>query len=161
MATITELQAIIQPAVEAVGLELWGVEYLAQGKHSVLRVFIDQPGPSAGINLDDCERASQQISALLDVEDPIAGEYTLEVSSPGIDRPLFYIEQYQRYLGQEVAVRLHTALNGKRKWQGTLQAVRDNTIQFKVDEEIIDIALDDIAKANLVADIHIGEKNDK
>ena len=82
---------IVQPTVEALGLKLWGVEHIQNGRYSVLRIFIDNEDT---VNLTDCERASRQISAVLDVEDPISGEYTLEVSSPGLERPLFKLDQF-------------------------------------------------------------------
>jgi len=90
---VEALQAMLAPAVAAVGFELWGVEFFQQGRHSVLRLFIDGP---EGVGVDDCARVSHQASGVLDVEDPIAGEYTLEVSSPGWDRPLFTLAHYAR-----------------------------------------------------------------
>jgi len=95
---------LIRPTVEALDVDLWGVEHLIQGKYSVVRVFIDKA--DVGISIEDCERVSRQISGILDVEDPIAGEYSLEVSSPGMDRPLFNIEQFEQYIGSEAMVRL-------------------------------------------------------
>ena len=93
---VSVLTELIEPVIKAMGYHLWGIEYLGQGKHSVLRVYLDKAG---GVNIEDCALASRQISSLLDVEDPIKSEYTLEVSSPGLDRMLFSLEQFQEYAG--------------------------------------------------------------
>jgi ribosome maturation factor RimP len=97
------LHNLIEPVVESLGCELWGLEYLTQGRYTTLRIFIDGPN---GVSLDDCEKVSRQVSAVMDVEDPIDGEYTLEVSSPGMDRPLYTAAHYARYLGETVNLRL-------------------------------------------------------
>jgi len=86
-----QIQALLEPTVEALGYELWGLEYLSQGRHSTLRLYIES---EQGISIDDCAAVSEQVSSVLDVEDPITGEYTLEVSSPGMDRLLFKPDQY-------------------------------------------------------------------
>ena len=109
---ITEL---IGTTVQALGLELWGVELLQQGRYSLLRVYIER---EEGVTIEDCEKVSRQVSALLDVEDPIAGEYTLEVSSPGVDRPLYRVEQYAKYVGSELNLKLRRAVSGRRKFKG-------------------------------------------
>jgi len=104
MAKITEkITNLIDPVVKDMGYELVGVEYVASGKHSILRIFIDT---EHGIGIEDCEKVSHQLSAVFDVEDPIAGQYNLEVSSPGIERPLFHIGHYQRFLGNDISLRL-------------------------------------------------------
>jgi ribosome maturation factor RimP len=142
-----QLQAIIAPAIEALGFELLGIEYLAQGRHSLLRLYIDS---ESGIDVDDCATVSHQVSAVLDVEDPIHGEYTLEVSSPGLDRPLFSLEHYQRFLGEMVKLRLHMAVEGRRKFTGLLKAAEGDEICVEVDGEEYHIPIDNIEKANLV-----------
>jgi ribosome maturation factor RimP len=142
-----QLQAIIEPAVTALGYELVGVEYISQGKHSVLRVYIDQ---EEGITVDDCAAVSHQVSAVLDVEDPIKGVYTLEVSSPGLDRPLFTEAHYERYLGNMAEIRLRSPVDGRRKFKGRLQAVRDGQVEIEVDGERHTLALDNVEKAHLV-----------
>lgn len=146
MDRLTELVA---SAVEPLGYELLGVEYLAQGRHSVLRIYIDSP---AGINLDDCERASRQVSAVLDVDDPIKGQYTLEMSSPGLDRPLFTAEHFTQFIGHEVKLRLHSPLEGQRRFKALIKGVEDDVIHLtssETDEEW-QISLDNIEKANLL-----------
>ena len=146
MDRLTELVA---SAVEPLGYELLGVEYLAQGRHSVLRIYIDSP---AGINLDDCERASRQVSAVLDVDDPIKGQYTLEMSSPGLDRPLFTAEHFTQFIGHEVKLRLHSPLEGQRRFKALIKGVEDDVIHLTSSEtgEEWQISLDNIEKANLL-----------
>ena len=104
-----QMEAMLAPTVEALGFELWGLEYLSQGRHSLLRVYIEH---DKGISVDDCAAVSEQVSAVLDVEDPITGEYTLEVSSPGMDRLLFKLEQFTAYIGEEIDIRLRSAFEG-------------------------------------------------
>ena len=149
----TDIQQLLKPVVTESGYELWGCEYLAQGKHSLLRVYIDKEG---GIGIGDCELVSRQISALLDVEDPIQSNYSLEVSSPGIPRPLFYKEHYQRYLGYTVALKLYKTLNGSRKINGIIQSVHDGSITLTVDGVEHELQFSQIVKANL-----IGEANNE
>jgi ribosome maturation factor RimP len=142
-----QLQAIIEPAVTALGYELVGIEHLQQGKHSVLRVYIDHEN---GISVDDCADVSYQVSAVLDVEEPITGLYTLEVSSPGLDRPLFSEAHYQRYVGNLAEIRLRSPLEGRRRFKGRLKTVQDGLVVIEVDGVEYSITLDNIEKANLV-----------
>ena len=144
----TRIVELIQPTVEALGVELWGVEYLIQGKYSVLRVYIDRP--DEGVTIDDCERVSRQISGIFDVEDPIPGEYTLEVSSPGMDRPLFHLEQFARFAGEPASVRLRTPVEGRRKFKGVIQSVSDDSVTLLVDGKEYQLPAVAIDKANLV-----------
>lgn len=144
-----EIEAMLMPLVEDLGYELWGCEYLSQGKHSLLRIYIDKED---GINIDDCERVSKQISAFLDVEDPISGNYSLEISSPGIPRPLFYKEQYKRYLGQDVQVKLFKPVNGSRKFTGTILDVSEDVLILQMGEEKIEIPFAHVVKANLIGE---------
>ena len=156
MATKAEvIQKMIEPVISALGLQLWGIEYLGQGRHTLLRVFIDKTG---GVNIEDCAEASRQVSSILDVEDPIKDEYTLEVSSPGMDRILFKPEQYRLYLNSKLKIRLGVAAGGRRNFTGTLQEVagtetdevRDVEIIVNVGEEVLRFPLHTIEKANLV-----------
>jgi ribosome maturation factor RimP len=150
MATRTEvLQDIIQPVVKALGFQLWGIEYLGQGRHTLLRVYIDKEG---GINIEDCAEASRHISSILDVEDPISSEYTLEVSSPGLDRFLFTLEQFQAYTGEQIKVRLSEGFAGRRNFSGRLKAVASEEIVLSVGEEEFAIPFELIEKANIVSD---------
>ncbi len=146
-----KLTALVSSAVDALGFELVGVEYLAQGAHSVLRVFIDS---EQGITLDDCSRVSHQISGVLEVEDPIRGKYNLEVSSPGLDRPLFTLAHFQRFVGRGVKLRLRQPLNGQRKFKGVINAVENEHIQITLDQEqVLELQIDEIEKANLIPEL--------
>ncbi len=152
MATKAEvIQKMIEPVIIALGLQLWGVEYLGQGRHTLLRVFIDKSG---GVNVEDCAEASRQVSSVLDVEDPIKDEYTLEVSSPGMDRILFRPEQYKLYLNSKLKIRLSGNVGGRRNFTGVLQEVTgtDGDIEIIVNmgAEILKFPLHIIEKANLV-----------
>lgn len=146
-SSVEKVTQLIEPTVQALDLELWGVEHASQGKYSVLRIFIERED---GVTIDDCERVSRQVSAIFDVEEPIAGEYTLEVSSPGMDRLLFTPQQFQRYRGEEVSVRMRTPVDGRRKFKGTLTDVVDDIIHIQVDGSDFELPHGDIEKANIV-----------
>lgn len=139
---------MLRPAVEEVGKELLGIEFISAGNHSVLRLFIDHEN---GINVDDCAEVSRQVGAILDVEDPISTEYNLEVSSPGLDRPLFTIEHYQAVIGETVNVRLSLPLNGRRKFKGKLEAIENDNLIVTVDGETYELVFSNVDKGNLVA----------
>jgi len=146
---VGQLQAMFEPVVISLGFDLWGIEYISQGRHSTLRVYIDSEN---GINVDDCATVSRQVSAILDVEDPIAGEYSLEVSSPGMDRPLFCIEHYSAYQGEAMQLRLLGAISGRRKFTGVLESVAENILTFIVDGELLEVPFDQIEKGRIVLD---------
>ncbi len=137
---------MLEPAITALGYTLWGIEYVPQGKHSLLRVYLDKEG---GIDIEDCAQASRQISSILDVEDPISGEYTLEVSSPGIDRVLFNLDQFREYLGWYVQLRLTENFENRRKFAGQLKAIVDDEIVLIIGDEEYTIPYELIEKANL------------
>lgn len=143
---VETMMAMLAPAVTAVGFELWGLEFFQQGRHSVLRLFIDGP---EGVGVDDCATVSHQVSGVLDVEDPIAGEFTLEVSSPGWDRPLFTLPQYTRFIGTEVSVRLASPLNGRRKYKGIIQSTTDDAVELLVEGAAVLIPFAAIDKGNV------------
>lgn len=144
-------EKLLQPiaaAVRGLGYELVGVEHLPQGRHSLLRIYIDT---DAGVTVDDCERVSRQVSGVLDVEDPIRGHYTLEVSSPGLDRPLFTAEHFARFAGRQVKLRLALPLAGRRNFTGVLQGMKDDDVVVVIDGgEELRVALDGIDHARLV-----------
>ncbi|MDF7671333.1 ribosome maturation factor RimP [Orbaceae bacterium ESL0721] len=146
-----QLTDIIHVPVEALGFELVGIEYI-RGRYPVLRVYIDS---AKGITVDDCADVSRQISAVLDVEDPIKGAYTLEVSSPGMDRPLFTLQQYQNFIGEEIALTLRIAVANRRKWTGLLKSVQDEMITLIVDNHDEVFAFSNIQKANLVPNFNL------
>jgi len=139
----------LRPAVEALGYELLGVEYLPQGDHSLLRLYIDS---SEGISLGDCEKVSHQVRGVLEVESPLRGNYTLEVSSPGLDRPLFTLDQAERHVGSRVKLRLFAPLDGRRKFKGRLTRIDDGVLVIEDDAETWQVPWDRIEKANLEAE---------
>lgn len=112
---------LLQPVVESMGYEWWGVEYHHNSVHSILRVYVDKP--EGGIGIDEIVEITDQLNPVLDVENPIATAYTFEVSSPGMDRPLYTLAQYARYIGETLKLQTRQAINGQRKFTGVLQTV--------------------------------------
>lgn len=148
MAQKVRLIELLEGPVQALGYELVDVEAHA-GSNGLLRVYIDQ---EAGINLDDCELVSRQLSAVLDVEDPMPGRFVLEVSSPGLDRPLRTLEHFRRYRDQVVRVKLNQSRDGRRNFKGRLLRVEKTDIFVEVDKETFRVALSDVASAQLVVE---------
>lgn len=153
----TGIAQLLSPTVESLGLELLGVEYLPAPGGATLRLYIDRPGADAsaegqGVGIEDCEAVSREVSAQLDVEDPISGNYTLEVSSPGVDRPLFTPAHFQRFLGEQAKVVLKLPQDGRRRLTGRIAAVEGDTITFDVDGQPFAAAAGNIDKARLVPD---------
>ena len=142
------LTEMLEPAVQALGFELLGLEFVRAGRHSTLRVYIDH---DQGITVDNCADVSRQISAILDVEDPITNEYDLEVSSPGVDRPLFKPAHYQQAIGEEVRLRTKLPQDGRRNFKGNLQAIDGDMIKVQIDEQTHIILLGNIERANIIA----------
>ena len=142
--------SIINPSIEDLGYELLGIEYVPSGKHSILRLYIDSED---GIGVDDCEIVSRQVSAIMDVEDPITGQYNLEVSSPGIERPLFVVAHYLRFLGHDVRLRTFRPIEGRRNFTGAIGSVseKSNSLELVTELGPVTLDLDLIEKANLVA----------
>ena len=141
------LNEMLTAPVEALGYEYVGIEFIRAGKYSTLRVYIDSP---EGITVDDCADVSHQVSAVLDVEDPITTNYNLEVSSPGMDRPLFTESHYQVIIGEDVSVRLRLPQDGRRNFQGQLLTCDGGMITVEVDGQNYSLALNNIEKGNLV-----------
>ena len=149
MATLEQnLQEMLQGSVEDLGCELWGIECQRAGRFMTVRLFIDKEG---GVTVDDCADVSRQVSAILDVEDPIADKYNLEVSSPGLDRPLFTLPQFERYIGQDIALHLRIPVMERRKWQGKLERIEKDMITLIVDDQEQILVFGNIQKANVVA----------
>ncbi|MDO7259853.1 ribosome maturation factor RimP [Haemophilus influenzae] len=149
MATLEQnLQEMLQDAVKDLGCELWGIECQRVGRFMTVRLFIDKEG---GVTVDDCADVSRQVSAILDVEDPIVDKYNLEVSSPGLDRPLFTLPQFERYIGQDIAVHLRIPVMERRKWQGKLERIEKDMITLIVDDQEQILVFGNIQKANVVA----------
>ena len=141
-----QLEDMLKPTVEGLGFELWGIEYISQGRHSVLCIYIESDN---GINVDDCAQVSHQVGSLLDVEDAITGEYTLEVSSPGMDRLLFKLDQYPAYVGEEIEMRLRTPFEGRRKFKGVLKGIEGEDIVVEVDNHEYLLPHDAVDKARI------------
>lgn len=148
MTGLDALIKMVSPVVTGLGYELWGCELANTGRSQTLRIYIDSPD---GIDVEDCATVSRQVSAVLDVEDPITGNYTLEVSSPGLDRSLFYLDQYERYIGHPIKLRLKMAATDRRKnFVGTIAAVEDERIRLALEKEEVVFDYSNIAHANLV-----------
>ena len=147
-AKLKQLEEILRPVVEGLGYELWGIEFRSRGTNSMLRIFIDDA--ENGISIEDCEKVSRQVSGVMDVEDPIQTEYTLEVSSPGMDRPLFCLEHYREFVGHTVKLRLRMAFEGRRKFQGLIKGVEDDDVIIQVDDHEYLLPFDSIEKASIV-----------
>jgi ribosome maturation factor RimP len=142
-----ELKNLLEPPVENMGYELVDLEVRLGGKDGVVRVFIDHPD---GITLDDCEKVSRVISALLDIEDPLPGHYNLEVSSPGLDRKLTKVEHFQRFTGETVKVKTRIPIAGRKRFRGTLVTSNDENIVVEVDGEPQTLPMATIDTARLV-----------
>jgi ribosome maturation factor RimP len=142
-----ELRKLLDPAVERLGYELADLEAKLGGQTGVIRVFIDSPD---GIDLEDCEKVSLAVSALLDVEDPLPGQYTLEVSSPGLDRKLTKIEHFQRFMGKTVKVQMRFPIEGRKRFRGALVSSNDENIVVEVDGESHSLPIATIDTARLV-----------
>ena len=140
-----ELAQILEPSIERLGYELADLEVRLAGKGGVVRVYIDKPD---GIGLDDCEKVSLAVSALLDVEDPLPGQYNLEVSSPGLERKLTKMQHFQRFMGETVKVQMRFPIEGRKRFRGTLVASDDENIVVEVDGEshTLPVATIDIAR---------------
>ena len=142
-----QLLSLLEPPVGALGYELVDVEFASAGSGGLLRLYIDAP---AGITVDDCERVSHRVSEILDVEDPIPGAYTLEVSSPGLDRILRTPEHFERFRGSRIRVQLSLPIEGRRRYTGTLTGVTEGAIEMEVDGEPVQLELERIQKARVV-----------
>lgn len=155
-----KIVGLIEPVVTAMGYVLWGVEHLKQGRHSLLRIYIDKPD---GITLSDCETVSRQVTGVLDVEDPIQGTYNLEVSSPGLDRPMFTLMQFDQFVGNNVKINLSAKLDGRRKLSGKITGTGDNClILLEDDGKEYKVPEDSIEHARIVPEIliNIGNKRE-
>jgi ribosome maturation factor RimP len=147
MDVADRVERLVSQAVEAEGYELVYVEYLPRGAASVLRLYIDQPG---GVTLDDCQRVSRHIGVLLDVEDVIPHHYVLEVSSPGLERPLFREADYSRFAGKEVRLSTTAKIEGRRNFLGWLKGIRQGVVELESEGKTYQIPFAQIRKANLV-----------
>ncbi len=139
-------QEIALPIVEELGYELVDLEYKKEGPHWCLRLYIDKPG---GITLDDCQEVSQRVGDVLDIKDPIPHNYFLEVSSVGLDRPLKKEEDFVRFKGRNVDLKLYRAIDGSKNYTGELIGLDGDTIQIRVGGEILGFKRDQVAIVRL------------
>lgn len=151
MAASDKLKALIGPLVEDLGYEFVGVEYQSNPKNRLVRIYIDRE--QTGVGIEDCERVSREVSALMDVEEPIPGQYTLEVSSPGVERPLFEAEHFQRFAGEIARVQMHVPVEGRRKFKGVIVRADETLVVLRVDGVDFELPLADIRRAELAPDL--------
>jgi len=156
---IRQVTVLASPVIEEEGIELWGVDFRSEGGRWVLRLTLDREG---GISLDDLTRVHRQLSDLLDAHDPVPWRYTLEISSPGVNRPLLRFSHYQRYLGKRVRIQTRQPQHGRRVFVGTLHEVRETQVAL-LDNEVgeVWISWDDIAKATAEYDFPMPGKKKK
>lgn len=143
-----QLRALVEPAVIRLGFDLVDIEYVSSQK--TLRIYIEGPD---GVDVEDCARVSRQLSVLFDVEDPIPGHYNLEVSSPGLDRPLSRREDFTRFAGAQIRIRTLVPVDGRRNFQGRLEGLNGECVVIMTDETSYDLALANIDRARLVPDL--------
>ncbi len=151
MAKVDNLDELLRPVVEDLGYELLGIEYQANPKNRLVRVYVDHA--ENGIDVDDCAAVSREVSAILDVEDAIAGHYTLEVSSPGVERPLFNAGQFARFAGEDAVVFLHAPIDGRRKLKGRIVAGEGSTVVLDVEGKQWELDMADVRRAHLAPDL--------
>ncbi len=148
---IESIEDLAHPILEDGGLELVEVEYVKEGNYWYLRLFIDKPG---GVTLEDCKKVNEELSEILDMEDPIPQSYILEVSSPGVERPLKKEKDFERFSGKKIKVKTYIPINNQKKFKGLLQGYRDGNVQMELENgEQVSIPLDKIAKANLLFEL--------
>jgi ribosome maturation factor RimP len=147
--SVQKLNELLQPLVEDLGYEFVGLEYNSNPKHSVLRIYIDHEN---GVGIEDCETVSRETAALLDVKDPIRSQYNLEVSSPGLDRPLFTAAHYRQFEGCIAQVNLFAPQDGRRKFSGPILGADENGIRIEQDGTEVTLDLSNVVKARLVPD---------
>jgi len=144
--TADVLKELLEPVITGMGYELVGIEYRANPRNALVRIYLDS---ATGITLAACEKVSRQVSGVLDVEDPIATQYNLEVSSPGLDRPIFKVADYDRFAGEKVRLRLKSPLDGRRRFAGILRGLRNECVVVEENGVEVSVPLSQIDKANL------------
>lgn len=147
--SVHKLNELLQPLVEDLGYEFVGLEYNSNPKYAVLRIYIDHEN---GVDIEDCETVSRETAALLDVKDPIRSQYNLEVSSPGLDRPLFTAEHYRQFAGNVAQVTLFAPQDGRRKFSGPILGADGTGVQIEQDGSEVTLDIGNIIKARLVPD---------
>ncbi len=158
MSDIEDLEQIIKPVVKGFGCELWGFDYRPYNRSALLRVYIDKED---GVTLEDCADVNHQLSGVLDVEDPIKVAYTLEVSSPGIDRPLLELEHYRMFVGERVKLRLKWPVEEQRNYVGILRSTDEARIELMLEDREVQIPVEAISRGRLLVDIDLNRKGIK
>lgn len=158
MSDTEDLEQIIEAAVKGFDCELWGFDFRAFNNSALLRVYIDKED---GVTLDDCASVNHQLSGVLDVEDPIKVAYTLEVSSPGIERPLLRPEHYRMFLGKKVKLRLKWPVEEQRNYVGILRSADQEKVELMLEDQEVQIPLEAISRGRLLADIDLNRKGVK
>jgi ribosome maturation factor RimP len=161
---LQDLWLLAEPYVRDAGFDLIEVQYGREQRGLVLRLFIDRPeGVSTGINVDDCERVSRDVSAALDVADKISQAYQLEVSSPGLDRPLRRERDFARFVGESARIRLTDGVEGRRNFTGTIRGAKEGRVEIACDGRSYELPIDDITRANLIPnwDKEFARKDDR
>ena len=152
MSVIEKVSSLVLPVLHSLGLELFDLQYQKAGKRYLLRVFIDKEG---GVTVDDCQRASHEISVLLDIKDAVPGQYKLEVSSPGINRPIRNEQDYEKYRGSKIKVKLFNSISNQKMFIGINHGIEEETLRLEISsEQELSIPLREIAKANLEYDFN-------
>jgi ribosome maturation factor RimP len=146
MADLAEITPIVERKLAAIGFELYDIKYFRAGKRSMLRLFVDKPG---GVTIDDCERVSHEISVVLDVEEFSNTPYNLEVSSPGLDRPLKTAKDYRRVVGQRVTINLQEPVEGKMVLTGVVLSSEDETVRLRTDETELQVPVASVQSGRL------------
>lgn len=139
----SDLEEIIKPTIDDMGFELWGLDYSTKSGNTFLRIFIES---EKGITVEDCANVSRRLSILLDVEDPINGEYDLEISSPGMSRQFYTLKQYQRFIGFNIKLKLHFSFDGRKKFKGLLVGIKDGELVIRDGEDEFFIPFESIYK---------------
>lgn len=148
MAVSDQIEQLVEGPIVSLGYMLVGIEYVKNGQNTVLRIYIDS---DQGISIEDCERVSHQVNGILEVEDPINSAYSLEVSSPGFDRPLFKQQDFERFVGVQAKVVMKLPIQGRRNFKGLLDGFSEGNILIEVDGEVYELPLTKMSKARLVA----------
>lgn len=146
-SVLKEIERLIEPVLAEMGIELVDMEFSSKQNRPILRIYADRP---TGINLDDCAMVSREIGNLLDAKDLLQSRYVLEVSSPGLNRPLKKEKDFLRAVGQKIKVKTAVPLKGCRNFTGVLKSFESNTLQLKLDDTVVLISEKDVKKANLV-----------
>lgn len=141
------LESLFRPVLEEKAVELVDLEFKREGRTHYLRVFIDKPG---GVTLDDCSRVNQCLGEVLDLEDPISQSYCLEVSSPGLERPLKKDKDYTRFTGRKIKVKTYEPMDGQKVFKGILLGYQEGIVRLGQEGKEIGIPVDKISRANLV-----------